>query len=52
MSSEVLVHLTINGEDRTLALKPNTTLLAALRQHLWLTGTKKGCGTGDCGACT
>jgi len=52
MSGEVLVRLNINGEDHTLALKPNTTLLAALRRQLGLTGTKKGCGTGDCGACT
>ena len=52
MSGEVLVRLNINGEDRTLAVKPNTTLLAALRNHLGLTGTKKGCGSGDCGACT
>ena len=52
MSSEVLVRLDVNGEHHTLALKPNTTLLAALRHDLGLTGTKQGCGTGDCGACT
>lgn len=52
MSSEILVHLSVNGEPRALAVKPNTTLLSVLRDHLDLTGTKKGCGTGDCGACT
>ena len=45
--------LTVNGRDRLLTgLKPHTTLLEALRDHLHLTGTKKGCGLGQCGACT
>ncbi len=52
MSGELLVRLSVNGEPRALAVKPNTTLLSVLRDHLDLTGTKKGCGTGDCGACT
>jgi 4-hydroxybenzoyl-CoA reductase subunit alpha len=52
VSREVLVRLNVNGEDRTLAVRPDTTLLAALRRQLGLTGTKKGCGSGDCGACT
>ena len=46
------VGLTINGESRTLAVDARTTLLDALRDHLHLTGTKKGCGLGQCGACT
>ena len=45
--------LTVNGRDHRLSgLKPHTTLLEALRDHLHLTGTKKGCGLGQCGACT
>lgn len=44
--------LTINGEARTLDADPRTTLLDALRTHLRLTGTKKGCDHGQCGACT
>lgn len=45
--------LTINGERRSLRLDdPRVTLLDALRQHLDLTGTKKGCDHGQCGACT
>jgi xanthine dehydrogenase YagT iron-sulfur-binding subunit len=44
--------LRINGRPRTLALEPRTTLLDALRDHLGLTGTKKGCDQGTCGACT
>jgi len=52
MNHEMLVRLTVNGEGRAVAVKPTTTLLSVLRDHLDLTGTKKGCGTGDCGACT
>jgi xanthine dehydrogenase YagT iron-sulfur-binding subunit len=48
----VPVRLTVNGNDVTLALRPWTTLLDALRDHLKLTGTKKGCDHGQCGACT
>jgi xanthine dehydrogenase YagT iron-sulfur-binding subunit len=46
------VTLNVNGADRTLELAPWTTLLDALRIHLDLTGTKKGCDHGQCGACT
>ena len=44
--------LTVNGVERQLELAPWTTLLDALRDHLDLTGTKKGCDHGQCGACT
>ncbi|AAF12403.1 2Fe-2S iron-sulfur cluster-binding protein [Deinococcus radiodurans] len=46
------VTLTVNGERRTLTLDPRTSLLDALREHLDLTGTKKGCDHGQCGSCT
>jgi xanthine dehydrogenase YagT iron-sulfur-binding subunit len=46
------VELLVNGETRTLSLEPRVTLLDALREHLGLTGTKKGCDLGQCGACT
>ena len=46
------VVLRINGNEHRLALDPRTTLLDALREHLQLTGSKKGCGLGQCGACT
>ena len=43
---------TINGEPAELLVQPYHTLLEALRESAGLTGTKEGCGTGDCGACT
>ena len=44
--------ITVNGEARALDVDPRTTLLDALRETLRLTGTKKGCDHGQCGACT
>ena len=44
--------ITVNGEARSLDVDPRTTLLDALREHLKLTGAKKGCDHGQCGACT
>jgi xanthine dehydrogenase YagT iron-sulfur-binding subunit len=46
------VSFNVNGEARALKLDTRTTLLDALREHLHLTGTKKGCDHGQCGACT
>ncbi len=46
------IRLDINGRPHALTLEPRVTLLDALREHLGLTGTKKGCDQGQCGACT
>jgi xanthine dehydrogenase YagT iron-sulfur-binding subunit len=46
------VQLTVNGQAHDLTLDPRTSLLDALRDHLGLNGTKKGCDHGQCGACT
>ncbi len=46
------IALDVNGESRELFVEPRVTLLDALREHLDLTGTKKGCDQGTCGACT
>ena len=49
---ELLLQLRVNGVERRLAVDPRTSLLDALREHLQLVGTKRGCDRGECGACT
>jgi len=49
---KIPIALTVNGAQRTFEVAPWTSLLDALRDHLDLTGTKKGCDHGQCGACT
>jgi aerobic carbon-monoxide dehydrogenase small subunit len=49
---KMVLETTINGEAAELLVQPYATLLEALRDSAGLTGTKEGCGTGDCGACT
>lgn len=49
---KTLIELSINGDLYELAVEPHVTLLEVLRDYLGLTGTKEGCGTGECGSCT
>jgi len=49
---KIPVKLSINGDNFEVNIKPTRTLLEVLREDLGLTGTKKGCGEGECGACT
>lgn len=46
------IHLTLNGESRAFTVEPQETLLHVLRERAYLTGAKKGCDLGECGACT
>jgi aerobic-type carbon monoxide dehydrogenase small subunit (CoxS/CutS family) len=46
------ITLIVNGAERSASVSPDTTLLGLLRDHLGLTGAKRGCDVGDCGACT
>jgi len=50
--TKLTVTFKVNGRQRKLELDPRTSILDALREHLHLTGTKKGCDHGQCGACT
>jgi len=50
--SKVHVTTTINGDPTEFLCEPEETLLDVLRDHLGMTGSKEGCGTGDCGACS
>ena len=50
--AKMILECTVNDEPVEVLVQPYETLLDALRERLGLTGTKEGCGTGDCGACT
>ncbi|MCW1428202.1 (2Fe-2S)-binding protein [Novosphingobium sp. JCM 18896] len=50
--SKLLVSTTVNGDPQQFLCDPDTSLLDALREEMDLTGSKEGCGSGDCGACT
>lgn len=49
---KIPITMVVNGEDLSLEVAPNRTLVDVLREDLGLTGTKKGCGAGKCGSCT
>ena len=51
-SPRIRLNITVNGQAHALTVEPHTTLLTALREELALTGTKKACDRGECGACT
>ena len=51
-SQKVVVTCRVNGEDHTVLADPRDTLLELLRDRLEMTGTKEGCGNGNCGSCT
>ncbi len=50
--AKTTINLTVNGQRYELAVEPHWTLLETVREELSLTGSKEGCGTGDCGACS
>ena len=52
MTQKHPIQITVNGEEYSLAVEPQKTLLELLREDLELTGTKEGCNEGDCGACS
>ena len=52
MADKVEIAVSVNGEQKTLHVYPMERLLDVLREQLHLTGTKEGCGEGECGACT
>lgn len=52
VTQKSLIELNVNGEVKTVAVRPSDTLLYALREGLGLTGAKSGCDNGDCGTCT
>lgn len=52
MTAALTLDISINGEQESLSVAPNETLVAALRERLFLTGAKRGCDQGVCGACT
>ena len=49
---KIILHCVINGKDMSISIEPDATLVHVLREELHMTGTKIGCGSGDCGACT
>lgn len=52
MSTKIEIRFTVNGSPRTIAVPPEMSALNMLREVIGLTGTKYGCGEGECGACT